>query len=269
MPRASSWSTRRRGESVSWESPLPSDLERLIAALEADRRSSCILSGFKYLTPDWDAPGNVHAAFTLRQRGTMKRTSMCARTCRCPQSLHGWSRCMASKSSTSTISRTPQRPAQMHPSRARPGRVCVVKAADCMPVLFAARDGKAVGAAHAGWRGLAAGVLEATVAAMRVDPQTLSCVDGAVHRARRFRGRRRSARGLPRSRCQGGRGVRAKRARPLAMRSLCAGAAAARQLSGIQAISGGGWSTFADPERFYSYRRDGKTGRMAALIWMD
>ena len=54
-----------------------------------------------------------------------------------------------------------------------PGLVCGIKIADCMPVLFAARDGTGVGAAHAGWRGLSAGVLENTVSAMRADPSEI------------------------------------------------------------------------------------------------
>ena len=149
----------------------------------------------------------------------------------------------------------------------RPGTVCVIQVADCMPVLFAAADGSAVAAAHAGWRGLAAGVLEATVARLGLDPGTLAAWMGPAIGPRHF---------------EVGDEVRAAfMAHEAAASSAfdrngrgrwqCDLAALARQrLSalGVGRVAGADWCTYADPERFFSYRRDGQCGRMAALIWL-
>lgn len=146
-----------------------------------------------------------------------------------------------------------------------PGRMCVIQVADCMPVLFAARDGSAVGAAHAGWRGLAGGVLEAAVRAMNTPSGQLLAWLGPAIGQRHF---------------EVGEEVRA------AFLAVDAGASVAfsanererwqcdlhalarRRLAalGVNAVFGAEWCTFADRGRFFSYRRDGRCGRMAALI---
>ena len=148
------------------------------------------------------------------------------------------------------------------------GGVCVVMVADCLPVLFASGDGRRIAAAHAGWRGLSSGVLEQTVAAMGVRGEVLSAWLGPAISKEHF---------------QVGEEVRA------AFVDADSGAAdafvrnsngrwqadlvslARRRLAALDVtdVSGGEWCTFADRERFYSHRRDGKGGRMAALIWRD
>jgi polyphenol oxidase len=148
------------------------------------------------------------------------------------------------------------------------GQVCAIRVADCMPVLFAARDGSVVGAAHAGWRGLAGGVLEATIGRLGVPAAELIAWMGPAIGPKHF---------------EVGDDVRA------AFTATDAGAASAfvanargrwqchlyalarRRLSalGVSGIYGGGWCTFADAGRFFSYRRDGQCGRMAALIWIE
>jgi YfiH family protein len=148
------------------------------------------------------------------------------------------------------------------------GQVCAIRVADCMPVLFAARDGSVVGAAHAGWRGLAGGVLEATIGRLGVSAADLIAWMGPAIGPKHF---------------EVGEDVRA------AFIAADAGAASAfaanargrwqcdlyalarRKLSalGVSGIYGGGWCTFAEADRFFSYRRDGQCGRMAALIWME
>jgi YfiH family protein len=142
----------------------------------------------------------------------------------------------------------------------RPGTVCVVKIADCMPVLFAA-DG-VVGAAHAGWRGLAGGVLEATIDAMRAPPASISAWMGPAIGPRVY---------------EVGEEVRAAfaghesaftPARPGHwLLDLYAVARAKLAASGVREVQGGGFCTFSD-ERFFSYRRDKTAARMAAVIWM-
>ena len=153
-----------------------------------------------------------------------------------------------------------------------PGIACAVLVADCLPVLFAAPQGRAVGAAHAGWRGLAAGILEATVGAVcdagRCAPHELEVWLGACIGPRRFE--------------VGADVLEAFGIAPLpagsdAFRSFrpgkwladLPGLARARLVAaGVARIEGGAWCTVEDVSRFFSFRRDGVTGRMAAAIWI-
>jgi polyphenol oxidase len=149
-----------------------------------------------------------------------------------------------------------------------PGAVCVVMTADCLPVLFCDDGGTVVAAAHAGWRGLAAGVLDCTVARMGVAPARLIAWMGPAIGPRAF---------------EVGDEVRD------AFVTVDPGAAAAfvpaglpgkwladlfllarRRLAriGVERVFGGGVCTHADPLRWFSYRRDGVTGRLATLVWL-
>jgi len=150
----------------------------------------------------------------------------------------------------------------------RPATVCAVLIADCMPVFLAEREGAAVGVAHAGWRGLSAGVIEATVAAFPCAPERLVAWLGPAIGPRVY---------------EVGSEVRA------AFLAHDIGAAegfaptrpghwladlytlARRRLSrcGVTRVSGGAFCTYSEPERFYSFRRERVTGRMAALAWLD
>jgi YfiH family protein len=148
------------------------------------------------------------------------------------------------------------------------GQVAAIQVADCMPVLFAAINAQAVGAAHAGWRGLAAGVLEATVAAMGTRPAELCAWLGPAIGPRHFEvGEEVRAAFLAHSRAA------AAGFQPNARgRWQCDLELLVRQrlkALGIAEVYGGGLCTYADPERFFSFRRDGRCGRMAALIWSE
>jgi polyphenol oxidase len=146
-------------------------------------------------------------------------------------------------------------------TRAR-GTVCVVKIADCMPVLFADEAGTVVGAAHAGWRGLAAGVLEATIDAMGARPQDLHAWMGPAIGPRVY---------------EVGGDVRAAIAQPEAafqptrpghwLLDLYAVARSRLEANGVRRIYGGGYCTYSE-QRFFSYRRDRDQRRMAAAIWL-
>jgi polyphenol oxidase len=147
-------------------------------------------------------------------------------------------------------------------------RVCVIMVADCLPVLFASRDGGVIAAAHAGWRGLAAGVLERTVAATGVAGSELSAWLGPSISQPHFEVGDEvrtefvaSYRGAAACFTVNDRGRWHADLVGLARRRLAA--------LGVSDVSGGEWCTFADRERFFSHRRDGKGGRMAALIWRD
>lgn len=157
-----------------------------------------------------------------------------------------------------------------------PGVACTVLVADCLPVLLAAPAGRAVGAAHAGWRGLAGGVvercIEAVCGAARCAPRELSAwlgpcigpdafevgadvlqafgVEPAPIHVERFRYR---------PRADGSRRWLADLAGLARDRLLAAG---------VRRFSGGGWCTVQERSRFFSFRRDGVTGRMAAAVWI-
>jgi polyphenol oxidase len=151
-----------------------------------------------------------------------------------------------------------------------PGLGCAVQIADCLPVLFAAPRARAVGAAHAGWRGLALGVLEASLDAVceaadcdpaevqvwlgacigphafEVGPDVLDAFDAAATGSPRF---------IPK-----GAGKWLADLGGLARDRLAA--------AGARAIDGGHWCTVSEPSRFFSFRRDRVTGRMAAVTWI-
>ena len=148
------------------------------------------------------------------------------------------------------------------------GRVCVIQVADCMPVLFAARDGSAVGAAHAGWRGLAGGVLEETVRHLGVPAAQLVAWLGPTISQQHFEVGD-EVRAAFVSHDPGAASAFETNARGRWQCDLYSLARQRLEALGVRDVSGGGWCTYADAARFFSYRRDGQCGRMAALIWRD
>lgn len=148
-------------------------------------------------------------------------------------------------------------------------QVCAILTADCLPVLFCDRAGTVVAAAHAGWRGLLAGVLEHTLKAMNVPPSQVLAwlgpaigptafeVGGEVREA--FVGRDAAA-GLA---FQPGRQVGKWWA------DLACLARMRLEFFGVGGVWGGGECTFSDAARYFSYRRDGVTGRQGAFIWRE
>lgn len=148
-----------------------------------------------------------------------------------------------------------------------PGTVLAVLTADCLPVVIAARSGGTIAVAHAGWRGLCAGVLEATVAAMRVPSGGLvawlgpaagpsayevgeEVFDAFVSRDARAR-------------------LAFQPTRPAHWNANLYTLARQRLLDvGVQSVHGGGACTISESDRYFSHRRDGRSGRMATLAWM-
>lgn len=240
------------------------------------------------IVPDWPVPAGIRAAFTLRAHGVsgtpfasfniaahvgddpgavaQNRTRLRERL-GLPaepvwlEQIHGHR--------VVDLDRQPSLaalgPADAAVTRA-PGRICAIQVADCTPVLFAAADGSVIGAAHAGWRGLAGGVLEATAQAMGTPPEELLAWLGPAIGPANFEvGEEVRAAFLAADAGASEAFVANARGRwqcdlyTLARRRLAA--------LGVTSIHGGGWCTYADPGRFFSYRRDGRCGRMAALIW--
>lgn len=149
----------------------------------------------------------------------------------------------------------------------RPGMVCAVLTADCLPLLLCRRAGDAVAAVHVGWRGLAGGIIARAVAALggaellawlgpAIGPRAYQVGEEVVQALGR------AVAGAPRDAFTP--------AGPGKWRvDLYRLAAAALARAGVGAVHGADWCTFTDEQRFYSYRRDGVTGRMATLIWLD
>ncbi len=236
------------------------------------------------LVPDWPAPASVCALQTLRGGGHSAapwasfnlgdhvgdelmhvaanradlRRHLPAEPLWLTQ-VHGIAAVDAAKTSNSTVADA----AYTH----QPGYVCAVMTADCLPVLLCDRAGTAVAAIHAGWRGLVAGVIEATVEKMRIPGEQLMAWLGPAIGPQHF---------------EVGDEVRAAF---VAVDAKAANAFVARgggkwladlyslarqrlQAIGCVSIFGGNLCTYGDAERFYSYRRDKVTGRMASLIWL-
>lgn len=219
----------------------------------------------EFLAPDWEAPAAVRALVTTRAMGDMKQAAARGKLRALVPAEPRW---MRQVHGTAVLEAPFEEGAAADASvTRRRGEVCVVMAADCMPVLFAAGDGSAVGAAHAGWRGLCAGVLEETVARMGVPPASLLAWLGPAIGPRAY---------------EVGDEVRAAfLARDAHAASAFAATrpghwlldlyAVARQrlaALGVGRVTGGAHCTHTEAARFYSYRRDGATERMAALIWI-
>ena len=148
------------------------------------------------------------------------------------------------------------------------GAVCAVMIADCLPVLLTDTAGAVVGVAHAGWRGLAAGVIEHTVAAMNVMPETLiaylgPCIGGRVYEVG---AEVREALCADHVEADAAFVPKAK-GKWLADLTAVARQRLLRVGMAADSIFGGEFCTLSEPDRFYSFRRDGPSGRMAALIW--
>jgi polyphenol oxidase len=237
-------------------------------------------------TPDWAAPASVGAWMSIRGGGVSRppwdslnlgtavgddheavaenRRRFSARTAAMPRWLcqvHGTRVVRATRALADA--EAPQADASWTDEL---GVACVVQVADCLPVLLAAADGRAVAAVHAGWRGLAAGVLEGAVGAL------CSGAGIAAHQVVAWLGPC-----LGSSRFEVGADVLQAFSGdetcfvPRGDRWLADLPRLARlrlQRAGVRRIAGGKWCTVEDDSRFFSYRRDGLTGRLAAAVWI-
>jgi len=248
------------------------------------------MSEIEILEPPWSAPARVHAAFTLRaggvSEGPFDSLNVGTHVGDAPQAVEENRRRLRQELRLPTeptwlqqihgvevddldreaAPRAAPRAADAAFTR-REDRVCVIQVADCIPVLLAARDGSVVAAAHAGWRGLAGGVLEATIRSLGLRGEELCAWLGPGIGQRHF-----EVGADVRAAFVVGDAATAASFEPNSRgRWQCDLPALARRRLlqlGVREISGGDACTYADSARFFSYRRDGRCGRMAALIWL-
>jgi YfiH family protein len=208
------------------------------------------------IVPDWPAPARVRALVTTRGEGDPALPAAPA-----------WLRQVHGIAVVDAASAAGEPEADASVAR-QENAICVVKAADCLPVLLADDAGSVVGAAHAGWRGLSAGVIEATVDATRVPAGTLMAwlgpaigptayeVGSEVRDAFLARDAHAASAFVPN--------------RPghwlLDLYAVARQRLAAR---GVTRVHGGGLCTYSDPQRFPSFRRDATRERIAAFIWLE
>ncbi|MGE4801847.1 purine nucleoside phosphorylase YfiH [Yersinia hibernica] len=146
------------------------------------------------------------------------------------------------------------------------GQVCAVMTADCLPVLFCSLAGDEVAAAHAGWRGLCAGVLEQTMAQFNAAPSSIIAWLGPAIGPQQFEVGEEVKQAFIQIDAQSAAAFTPAGAKYLADIYLLA--RLRLRAAGIHAIYGGDRCTVSEKQQFFSYRRDGITGRMASLIWL-
>jgi len=208
-----------------------------------------------WIRADWPAPDNIVAG-TIVRNGEIASLQLSGEPCWLNQ-VHG-----AEVVAAGHFDKPPDADGSVG---REPGDVCVVRTADCLPVLFCTRTGTEIGIAHAGWRGLAAGVIEATVAKMTHPAHELLVWLGPAISQPAF---------------EVGAEVRDAFVAEDPEAAACFVAnkwgrwqadlygLARRRLAviGVTDIHGGGFCTFADTERFFSYRRDADCGRMVSFV---
>lgn len=239
-----------------------------------------------FITPDWPAPANVHALITTRQGGVsvapytsfnlgdhvgddpvsvmQNRHDLAAALPAQPswlKQVHGTLVLDAS----SVADTTPEADASL--ARA-PGVVSVVMTADCLPVLLCDRAGTVVASAHAGWRGLLDGVLERTIESMAVPAAELLAYLGPAIGPTAFEVGDEVRQAFVAHSASAASAFVASNHAGKWLADLYLLARQRLQGMGVNAIYGGQYCTYTDAERFFSYRRDGVTGRMASLIWL-
>lgn len=218
------------------------------------------------IRPDWEAPANVGALVTTRALGDMKSEAGRARLRALLPGEPVWLQQVHGSAVVEAVPGAQRAIADASFTRTR-GRVCAVQVADCMPVLFAAADASVVGVAHAGWRGLSAGVLESTVQAMAAAPAALGAWLGPAIGPRAYEvGDEVRDAFLAHDREAARAFVPGRPGRWLA--DLYALARQRLAAAGVTRVSGGRFCTHADAARFFSWRRDRAAERMAAVVWL-
>ena len=243
-----------------------------------------------WIIPDWSAPANVKALFTTRNGGVSRGengvyaslnlgthvnddvTHVTRNRALLRRHLPNEPKWLKQVHGTSPIwidhaaAITPEGDAVL--SR-KSGTVCAVMVADCLPVFLCDTAGTTVGIVHAGWRGLAGGIIEQSVAAMQVDQGKLMAWLGPAIGPDHFEVGKDVYDTFVRHDAQAAQAfVPTSQHEKKWLADIFLLARQRLSSAGVTEIYGGGVCTYSDPARFFSYRRDGETGRMAALIWL-
>lgn len=242
------------------------------------------MSAHDWLTPDWPAPANVRACVTTRGGGV---SAAPFDTFNLGDHVDDDPAAVASNRAhlVDMLGCQPAWLRQVHgivvaeadPAvvveadgnwTATPGIACTAMTADCLPALFCDRAGTRVAAAHAGWRGLAGGVLEATVKALNVAPQELLVWLGPAIGPSAFEVGAEVREAFVQQHAEAASAFLPSVNVGKFMADIYQLARIRLAAIGVTAVSGGGFCTYSDP-RFYSYRRSPRTGRFASLIWLQ
>ena len=218
------------------------------------------------IVPDWPAPASVRGLVTTRALGDMKSVESRARLRRHLPDEPKWLKQVHGAAVVDAAAALSGTAADASYTRAT-NTVCAVMTADCLPVLLAHDGGEVVAIAHAGWRGLCAGVIESAIAAMGLPGERiLAWLGPAIGPADYEVGEEVRTAFLERD----ARPASAFRPTRPGHWQLDLYTVARQQLAaqGVARIFGGGLSTASDPARFFSYRRDKASERMAAAIWL-
>lgn len=235
-----------------------------------------------WLRPDWPAPDSVRACVTTRAGGVSRPpfdsfnlgdhveddpAAVASNRQRLEDLIGSRPAWMSQVHSALTVKADPQALLQADANWTdQPGIACCVLTADCLPVLFCDRAGTRVAAAHAGWRGLAAGILEATVTALDVAPGKVLAWLGPAIGPDAFEVGAEVREAFVTVHAQSTSAFRPSTNPGRYMADLYELARIRLAAAGVTAVYGGGYCTVSDP-RFYSYRRAPRTGRFASLIW--
>lgn len=238
-----------------------------------------------WITPDWPAPANVRATVSTRAGGVSQAPfdslnlgdhvgddpAAVAENRRRLVAAHGCQPAWLSQ--VHGIEVVEADPSQVMTADANwsstPGIACTVLTADCLPALFCDRAGTRVAAAHAGWRGLVGGVLEATLDKLAVAPEEVLVWLGPAIGPQAFEVGAEVRDAFLAEHAETDVAFVPSRNDGRFMADIYQLARIRLAARGVTAVYGGGFCTFSDTERFYSYRRNSRTGRLASLVWLD
>lgn len=243
------------------------------------------MSAHDWIVPDWPAPAGVRALITTRAGGASRgayaglnlglRSGDAAEAVACNraslrQALPAEPLWLRQVHGTTVVEAdSAQGNPEADAALARmPGRVCAVLTADCLPLLLCDAGGTIVAAVHAGWRGLCAGVIEQALRAMNRPARTLLAYLGPAIGPAAYEVGAEVRAAFIATDPEAGAGFAPGQAGKF-YADLYALARARLARSGVTGVYGGDYCTYTERERFYSYRRDGVTGRMASLIWIQ
>jgi len=243
------------------------------------------MSSDSYLIPDWDAPNNIHSAMTLRQGGVslgdysslnpaihvedtldtvLINRQRIKKTLALPSSPIWLNQTHSTQVVQADIAKSLMNADASFTSKI--GIVCSVLTADCLPLLLCSADGVYIAAIHAGWRGLLAGIISNTLKAMQTRQLSVwlgvaigSCCFEVGREVRELFIAKHSQFSI----------AFTQKSSQKYLADIYQLARIELNINGVNKIYGGGFCTVCDSQRFYSYRRDQQTGRMATLIWKD